>query len=116
MNFELLICVVKDDEAVEELLTAFLELGLGGATVVQGRGMAEIISEQLPLFAGFRDVFKAGGTSRLVISAVPEAMAGHACEVFEALRQDHAGLGVAFSVPISRTVGMHQQEAELLED
>ncbi|HPO09417.1 MAG TPA: hypothetical protein PLZ55_12165, partial [bacterium] len=71
MEFELLICLVKEDDPVEEILTGFLELGIGGATVITARGMAEIVTSQIPLFAGFRDVFKAGGNSRVILSAMP---------------------------------------------
>jgi hypothetical protein len=118
MAFELFIAVLKDDEAVDDILTAFLEIGVGGATVVPGRGMAEIVSEQLPLFAGFRDVFRAGGTSRLVLAAVPLPLLEATFEAFRRVAHttEGPGGGVAFSLPIARESGLTRQETEELED
>ncbi|MFH1743532.1 MAG: hypothetical protein ABIH23_31395 [bacterium] len=111
MAYQLLICVVKDDDAVEEILTGFLELGIGGATVLTARGMAEIISSQISLFAGFRDVFKGGGTSRIILSAMPAEKISEAHHLIERLVQADtiSGGGVSFAVPIAANLGLDRQ-------
>ncbi len=111
MDFQLLICIVKNDDTVEEILTGFLELGIGGATVITARGMAEIISSQMPLFAGFRDVFKAGGTSRVILAAMPENKVSEAHQLIDRLihAESKPGGGISFAVPITYAVGLKRQ-------
>ena len=111
MELQLLICIVKDDDAVDEILTGFVELGIGGGTVITARGMAEIISAQVPLFAGFRDVFQAGGTSRIILAAMPSKTIPHAQRLIEDLLHTESGNGpgVCFAVPISSEVGLRRQ-------
>ena len=111
MAYQLLICIVKDDDAVEEILTEFLELGIGGATVLTAQGMAEIISSQISLFAGFRDVFKAGGTSRIILSAMPVEKVGEAHHLIDSLIQAEtiSGGGVSFAIPITAALGLDRQ-------
>ncbi len=111
MEFQLFICIVKNDDAVEEILTGFLELGIGGATVLTARGMAEIISSQVPLFAGFKDVFQAGGTSRLILSAMPSDKVEEARRLIERLVDSEGQMseGVSFALPITSEIGLHRQ-------
>ncbi len=114
MEYQLLICIVKNDDAVEDILTGFLELGIGGATVLTARGMAEIISAQVPLFAGFKDVFQAGGTSRLILSAMPTDKVEEAQRLIERLVEPDGQMseGVSFSLPIASDIGLHRQASD----
>ena len=111
MEFELLICIVKNDDAVDEVLTGFVELGVGGGSVITARGMAEIIADQVPLFAGFKDVFQAGGTSRIILAAMPSSKVPEAQQLIEDLFHTDAGgdVGVSFAVPITSEVGIQRQ-------
>ena len=58
---QLLIAAVKGHRRVEGVMEGFLELGLPGATVVDARGMGQIVSTDLPIFSGFRTLFPGGG-------------------------------------------------------
>ena len=58
---ELLCCVVNGHRMVEAILTGFLDIGIHGATVVDAKGMGEIITTQIPIFAGFKSMFPVGG-------------------------------------------------------
>jgi len=40
---------------LDDLLSAFLERGIPGATVVDTVGMGHIVSQNIPVFAGLRD-------------------------------------------------------------
>lgn len=106
---ELLVCIVKDHHLVEEILTGFLELGIRGATVLDGRGMGQILSTQVPIFAGFKSLFPGGSTGTYVILSVvqPEAV-DEAMQLAEEICGDftRAGTGVVFSLPVLRVRGM----------
>ena len=51
---ELLICVINDPAKVDEILEAFLEIGITGATIVDTYGMGKTLVQDVPIFAGFR--------------------------------------------------------------
>ena len=44
-------------EFLDDILAAFLEIGVKGATVIDSVGMGHIISQHIPIFAGLRDAF-----------------------------------------------------------
>jgi len=106
---ELLVCIVKDHHQVEEILTGFLELGLRGATVVDGRGMGQILSTDVPIFAGFKALFP-GGTAGtyLIFSVVQAEIVEDAISLAEEICGDFrkAGTGFVFTLPVQRVRGL----------
>ena len=53
----LLVIVLKGHRRLESVIEGFLELALPGATVLDARGMGEIVSADIPVFSGFRSLF-----------------------------------------------------------
>jgi nitrogen regulatory protein P-II 1 len=109
---ELLVCIVKDHHQVEEILTGFLELGIKGATVVDARGMGQILSTDIPIFAGFKALFPGGTSGTYVILSVIEQnlideailLANEICE-----NLNKAGAGFLFTVPVARVMGLAEE-------
>jgi len=58
---KLVVIVLNNTEHLEDLLTAFLEIGVSGSTVIDSVGMGRILSHDVPIFAGLRSTFP--GTS-----------------------------------------------------
>ena len=54
---KLLILILNKVERLEEVLEAFLEAGVTGATIIDSIGMGHILSEEVPIFAGLRFMF-----------------------------------------------------------
>jgi hypothetical protein len=104
--FFLLFVILPDDEAVYELLNRFAGIGIGGATTITGRGMGEVLGSGPSLFAGFRELFGAVGSSRIVLSAIEQTKLEDALEEFEELKAQSGLSGVAFYLPLSGTRGM----------
>ena len=109
---ELLVCIVKDHHQVEDILTGFLELVIRGATVVDGRGMGQILSTDVPIFAGFKALFPGGGSGTYMIYSVVEtnrldAAIHLAEEVCGNLSK--AGAGFLFTLPVSRVKGLAKE-------
>lgn len=106
---ELLHCIVKSHHHVEEILTGFLELGIRGATVVDVRGMGQIISKEIPIFAGFEALFPGGKSHTYLIMSVLEeeqveeviGMTREVCGDFS-----EPGSGIIFTTPVNRVIGM----------
>ncbi len=49
----LLVCICNQPDKLEEILEAFVEVGITGATVLDTVGMGQILSTEVPIFAGF---------------------------------------------------------------
>lgn len=109
---ELLVCIVKNHRHAEDILTGFLELGVRGATVLDGRGMGQIVVSDIPIFAGFKSLFPVGGGATYVILSVMEAtLSERAIQVVDEVcgGLDNPGAGVAFTVAVNRALGLAQE-------
>jgi hypothetical protein len=50
----LLIIVINDEDLLEDLITGWLDIGITGATVMESTDLLQLISQHIPIFAGFR--------------------------------------------------------------
>ncbi len=106
---ELLCAIVKHHRLVEEILTGYLDVGIHGATVLDAKGMGEILTTQVPIFAGFKSLFPVGGGhAYLVMSVVDDDLMEVAMGVVEEVVGDFAepGTGIMFTIPLSRVKGL----------
>ena len=89
---QLLLVAIKGHRRVQRVLEGFLELGLPGATVIDAKGMGQIVSTELPIFSSFRALFPGGGEqSYLLLSVVREEQVEEAIPpVARRLRRLHA--------------------------
>jgi nitrogen regulatory protein PII len=105
---QLLIAAVKGHRRVEGVMEGFLELGLPGATVIDARGMGQIVSSDLPIFSGFRALFPGGGEeSYLVLSVLREEQVEEAIRMLRDVCGDFAekGTGIVFTLPVTGFIG-----------
>lgn len=105
----LLICILKDYRLVEALLLGFIEEGVTGATVLDGRGMGQILGNEVPLFASLRGLFPgAGADSHVVFSAMTAEKAGRCLDLVYRVcgNLDEPGAGVAFTVRLESIHGL----------
>ena len=99
----LLVLVLNKTEYLEEVLEAFLELGVSGATLIESVGMGRFLSSEIPIFTGLRDVFSGASPQNKTILAVlePEKVeivvdaVEDICGSFE-----EKGTGILFTVPL----------------
>jgi Rad3-related DNA helicase len=101
----LLVCVLNEPDYLHEVLTAFVEGGVLTSTVIESQGMGRILSQDVPIFAGFRNLFAGSKPFNHTILAVLDDMAT-AREVTR-LVQDvleevaETSKGILFTVPVS---------------
>ena len=105
---KLLVVIIKGRARLEDLLTGFLEIGVTGATVVDGQGMGQVISRDVPIFAGLKTLFPgAEGASQVILSVVPDDLVESAFalidEVYGSLAEP--GTGIAFTLPVDAVRG-----------
>jgi nitrogen regulatory protein P-II 1 len=73
MAMYLLIFVLNKEELLDDILTGLLDIGVSGATVVDTMGMLQVISQDIPIFAGFRSMTTGGRShNKTVFSVIRE--------------------------------------------
>ena len=55
---KLLIFVLNKEELLEDVLAAYVEAGIAGATILDSEGMGRFLTYEVPLFADFKDFMK----------------------------------------------------------
>ncbi len=107
-----LLCIVLNTaDKLEEVLEGLIEVGVTGGTVVDSVGMGHII-EDVPLFAGMRNVFRsARSRNNMIFSVVSDAQAAETLTVMEkVLDCSHGkGRGIAFTIPIDAAIGISRE-------
>jgi len=105
---QLIVAVVKGHRRVEAVMEGFLELGVPGATVLDAKGMGQIVSTDLPIFSGFRTMFPGSGEPSYMILSV--VLADQVDESIAMLRDvcnefSEKGTGIVFTLPVARFIG-----------
>ncbi|PCJ62229.1 MAG: hypothetical protein COA79_03990 [Planctomycetota bacterium] len=109
VDAEVLFCILKSQHHVEEVLTGFMELGISGASILESKGMAQILTEQVPIFAGFRSLFAGEGSdSQLIVSVIKTDLVEDAIDLIEEICGDFVvpGSGIMFTLPVCRVAGL----------
>ncbi|MBU2645400.1 hypothetical protein KKI24_11900 [bacterium] len=69
-------------EYLEDLLSAFLEIGISGSTIIDSVGMGHIISQNIPIFAGLKDTFAGSSPiQKTILTLVEDDMISRIDEV-----------------------------------
>jgi len=108
----LLFLILPDGSRLDDVLEAYLEVGITGATVLDARGMGQILSEEVPIFAGLRSLFPGGETAHhLILSVAEEDKAREALELIQGICGDlgKKGTGIAFTVPVTGVMGLAKE-------
>jgi len=101
--------ILNKDEHLDEILEAYFEMGIRGATVIDSVGMGRILSVDVPIFAGLRDLLPGSRPYNKTIFTImnPEKIP----TLIEAVEQiigslDDPGTGIAFSVNVDHVKGI----------
>lgn len=111
---QLLVHVLNQTEKLEELLNKMVERGMGGATVLDSRGMAQILcDENTPMFGMMRSILTQNRSENKTIFTVlnddqVEPMKALIREVTGGLEKP--GTGIMFTVPVNFCEGMAKQQ------
>lgn len=107
---ELLIAVINDPNKIEEVVESFLEIGITGATILDSFGMGKVLSQDIPIFAGFRHLLAGSSSSNKTIFSVVKDPA-IVDEAFAALQNvcgdlNNPSTGIVFTLPLNRVQGL----------
>jgi hypothetical protein len=96
------IIFLNDIEYLEDLMSAFLEIGVPGATILDSVGMGHIISYDIPIFAGLRDSFAGSSpTNKTILIVAPEDQVAEIDEALRDITGYHKGRAKAKMITLS---------------
>lgn len=107
---KLVVFVLNNEDLLEQVLEAYVDAGVPGATIVDSEGMGRFLSYEVPLFAEFRRFMKGNKPyNKTILSVV------HDHDTVAALHKllnevcgglDNPGTGVLFTVPVDWAAGV----------
>lgn len=113
---QLLIAVINEAEALDDVLSGFLEIGITGATIINSEGMGRVLTHDIPIFAGIQTLITRSRAQNYTIFSVIDDDAK--VDAAFALIQDvcgsltEPGTGIVFALPISRAEGVAPELGE----
>ena len=117
---KLLTFVLNQTEKLDELLTEFAHMGIGGGTILESTGMARVLGghhdeEDIPFLGSLRSLLDPQREkSRTILLVLSDEMIPVPVDAFERVVGDlsHRDTGIAFSVPIDFVKGLPTGGAE----
>ena len=110
---KLFIFVLNQPEKLPEVLAAYVEIGIPGATILDTVGMGQILSSGHPVFAGFRSLMRGSRSANKTIVAVvdDDAKVAEAIRILEEIcgSFDDPGVSIAFAVPVDSVKGLRAE-------
>jgi len=111
---KLLVFVLNKEELLEEVLEAFVEAGIPGATILDSEGMGRFLTYEVPLFADFREFMKGNKPYNKTIFSVIEKE--EKIKKLEKLIEkicgslSQPGTGILFTIPVDYARGLVKEE------
>ena len=113
---KLVVFILNRGELLEQVLEAFVEAEVPGATVLDSAGMGRMLSAEVPLFADLPDSMKGiRPANRVILSLVSGEQTVQRLErLLERACGDLSvpGTGLLFTVPVDYARGLHTEGAE----
>ena len=109
MSMQLLIFILNKEELLEEVLEAFIELGISGATIIDSIGMGRILAHDIPIFAGFRNLMQdSRAGNKTILTVIEENKMERVIKAVEQILGplDTPGAGILFTLPVQSMFGM----------
>jgi nitrogen regulatory protein P-II 1 len=106
---KLFVLILNKVEKLEEVLEGFLEIGVTGATVIDSVGMGQILSQEIPIFAGLRFMFTgAEPANKTIFSVIREEKEHEAVHILKKILGDlqKPGTGIIFSLSLDLVEGL----------
>jgi nitrogen regulatory protein P-II 1 len=105
----LLVAVINDPEKLDDTLAGFLERGITGATVINSEGMGQLLSHDIPIFAGLQTLISGSRPqNRVILSVIHEDQVSDAIRLLQDVCGDfeNPATGIAFTLPVDSLHGL----------
>ncbi len=111
---KLLVLILNNEELLEEVLEAYVEVGISGATLIDSEGMGRFLTYEVPLFSAFKEFMKGNKPyNKTILSIIKNE------ELVEKLHIlvdkivggfDNPGTGVMFTIPVDWVTGLWPED------
>ena len=105
---KLFVFVLNQPDKLDEVLSAYVEIGITGATVVDSTGMGHILAQDVPIFAGFQALLSGSKPyNKTILSVASDETIQRAIRLIEDIcgSFDKGGAGIAFTVNLADVYG-----------
>lgn len=113
---KLLVFILNKEELLEEVMEAYMEAGIPGATILDSEGMGRFLAYEVPLFADFKDFMKGNKPYNKTIMSVikDESIVETLLPLVEEAVGPLAdpGTGIMFTVPVDWAAGLLRMDEE----
>jgi nitrogen regulatory protein PII len=109
---KLLVLVLNKEEYLDDILEAFVEVGLSGATILDSVGMGHKLAYEIPIFAGLRKSIKTSDYNKTIFSVVKddERLEEAIKLIGEIIDFNEQGACLLFVVPLLMVKGLKEKE------
>lgn len=101
---QLLVLIARTEESFDPVVTALLDSGITGATVLESRGIGAIIRSEMPIFAGLAALLPQATGSRVILSVAPSDRIASLLRFLEQLPRERRPIGV--TMPVNQVLGL----------
>jgi len=100
----LLVIIVGSPAVLDDLVTVMLDFGVGG-TLVESKGLAAHLREEMPIFSGLASLLPQSTGSKIIFSVSKRKQAEQVLDFMEK-EVKHAQRPLGFIAPLHRIVGL----------
>ena len=99
---KLAVIILDEPELLDDLLMGLVDLGVKGATVVDSRGMGQIIRQDIPIFTGLASLFPETSQSQLILSVMDSSVVTQVFDMVEEIvgQINRPNSAICFSLPV----------------
>lgn len=94
----LVLVSVSGERLVDAILVDLVDRGFDDASVIEAQSLRDAAAQEVPLFAGFRDIFGDPGGRRLLVVEAPSEQAQDVVDVVRQLCEEHRSHDAAVTV------------------
>ena len=100
----LLVLIARTEESFDPVVTALLDAGITGATVLESRGLGAIIRSEMPIFAGLAALLPQSTGSRVILSVATTERVDALMRFLQQLPRERRPIGV--TMPVQQVLGL----------
>lgn len=101
---KLLVLIARSEESFDPVITALLDAGITGATVLESRGIGAIIRSEMPIFAGLAALLPQTTGSRVILSVATGEKIESLMRYLDQLPRERRPIGV--TMPVESVLGL----------
>ena len=109
---KLIIFFLNREEYLNEILEAFVEMDINGATVLDSIGMGRILAHDIPIFAGFQNLLhESRPGNKTILTVIPDEKLAPLSKEIEHIvgSLDDPGNGLLISLPVDFQKGLSKK-------